>query len=337
MPSGYTVNGTDFDDLFLPRVIGAATANSGYKVGTQDLSDRYEASRSVGDRSTTTTNLKISSGADINTLYMAKRTAVIPRKTSIDEGGSVTFDVAVVGFAAGTTLYWTLSRSDLSPNNGSFVVQSSGAHSFTVTANNDVTTEGTTSFTASIRRDSVSGTIVATSADVTINDTSLTPPRPNYSIGLRVDVYRDVGTAAGSFLTGRWAKKGGFVRVLISRSSVLQYGADGKCSVGVSFANGSFTNITNWNTTLSITQDQLLNSTTNTIKGIVPGGEVGYYDITGVLPVPSSAGWQETRNCIPTGSITTITLRDNFAGTTKSGSVTMHSNGLTGQAYPKYF
>lgn len=179
MPSGYTVNGTDFDDLFLPRVIGAATANSGYKVGTQDLSDRYEASRSVGDRSTTTTNLKIASGADINTLYMAKRTAVIPRKTNIDEGTSVTFDVVVVGVAAGTTLYWTLSRSDLSPNSGSFVVQSSGAHSFTVTANNDVTTEGTTSFTASIRRDNVSGTIVATSTDVTINDTSIKPTYPD--------------------------------------------------------------------------------------------------------------------------------------------------------------
>jgi hypothetical protein len=178
MSSGYTVNGTDFDDLFLPRIIGAATGNSGYKVGTQDLSDRYEASRSVGDRSTTTTNFKISSGADINTLYMAKRTAVIPRKTSIDEGTSVTFDVAV-GVAAGTTLYWSLSRSDLSPNSGSFVVQSSGAHSFVVTANNDVTTEGTTSFTASIRRNSISGTIIATSADVTINDTSVKPTYPD--------------------------------------------------------------------------------------------------------------------------------------------------------------
>jgi hypothetical protein len=253
--------------------------------------------------------------------------SIAPSLSAINEGGSVTFNVSTTNVNPGTTLYWTLSRSDLTPNNGSFVV-SSGSNSFAVTANTDSFTEGPTSFTASIRTGSTSGGILVTSSAVGINDTSLDPI--NYSIGLRVDVYRDVGTAT-------WGKKGGFIRVLIKRDSILQYGSDGKCNVTVSFANNSMSSIPNWNTTLRITQNELLNSVPNTITGIVPATDAGYYDITGVLPRPSTAGWKETRGCIPSGSTTTVTLRDTLAGTTKSGSVGTHSNGLTGQAYPKYF
>ena len=79
------------------------------------------------------------------------------------------------------------------------------------------------------------------------------PPADCTTVGIEI-----VGTAAGSLLVGyNRGKKGGFVRVLISRDSVLQYGADGKCNVSVSFTNASFENIKNWNTTLSITQDLL--------------------------------------------------------------------------------
>jgi hypothetical protein len=262
--------------------------------------------------------------------------SIEPSLSAINEGGSVTFNVATTNVNPGTTLYWTTSRTDLTPNNGSFVV-SSGSNSFAVTANTDSFTEGPTSFTASLRAGSTSGGILVTSSAVGINDTSLDPI--NYSIGLRVDVYRDVGTAEGSFIKGyqRGGTKGGFIRVLLKRDSVLQYGSDGKCNVTVSFANNSMTGETNWNTTLRITQNQLLNDVPNTITGIVPATDAGYYDITGVLPRPSTFGWQETRGCIPAGSTTTVTLRDTLAGTTKSGSVGTHSNGLTGQAYPKYF
>lgn len=442
MPTGYTINGTDFDDIFKPRV-GTAGAACGYNVvtstnpyTTQDLASRYEPSRGVTDQIPELTGLKNSAGVDLRDLFMnggfeiiptytivANKTsinettdrtvtfvltttdvpngtvlyvslsrtdltlsastitvnsntasfsatastdataegyvtfqailrigsqsgpevqrsdaiglidssipiptyAIAPTASVINEGGSVTFNVATTNVNPGTTLYWTLSRSDLTPNNGSFVV-SSGSNSFIVTANTDTFTEGPTSFTASLRTGSTGGGILVTSSEVGINDTSQDPI--NYSIGLRVDVYRDVGTAAGSLFAGyqRGGKKGGFIRVLISSNSVLQYGSDGKCNVTVSFANNSMTSETNWNTTLRITQNQLLNST-----------DAGYYDITGVLPRPSTAGWSQTRGCIPSGSTTTITLKDTLAGTTKSGSVGTHSNGLTGQAYPKYF
>ena len=64
--------------------------------------------------------------------------AIAPSTLSINEttNRSVTFTVTTTNVNPGTTLYWTLSRSDLTPNSGSFVV-SSGSNSFAVTANED--------------------------------------------------------------------------------------------------------------------------------------------------------------------------------------------------------
>jgi hypothetical protein len=100
--------------------------------------------------------------------------SIAPSLSAINEGGSVTFNVSTTNVNPGTTLYWTTSRTDLTPNNGSFVV-SSGSNSFAVTANLDSTTEGPTSFTASLRTGSIGGGILVTSTAVSIADTSTTP------------------------------------------------------------------------------------------------------------------------------------------------------------------
>jgi hypothetical protein len=291
MPTGYTINGTDFDNLFKPRV-GTAGAACGYNVVTstnpyvtQDLASRYEPSRGAGDRIPELTGLKNSAGVDLRDLFMnvgfqiiptytivANKTSInettdrtvtftltttdvpngtvlyvsltrsdltlsastitvnsntasfsatalddataegyvtfqailrkdsqtgievgrsnaiglidssipiptysiAPSLSAINEGGSVTFNVSTTNVNPGTTLYWTTSRTDLTPNNGSFVV-SSGSNSFAVTANLDSTTEGPTSFTASLRTGSTSGGILVTSTAVSIADTSTTP------------------------------------------------------------------------------------------------------------------------------------------------------------------
>jgi hypothetical protein len=291
MPTGYTINGTDFDNLFKPRV-GTAGAACGYNVVTstnpyvtQDLASRYEPSRGAGDRIPELTGLKNSAGVDLSDLFMnvgfqiiptytivANKTSInettdrtvtftltttdvpngtvlyvsltrsdltlsastitvnsstasfsatastdataegyvtfqailrkdsqtgievgrsnaiglidssipiptysiAPSLSAINEGGSVTFNVSTTNVNPGTTLYWTTSRTDLTPNNSSFVV-SSGSNSFAVTANLDSTTEGPTSFTASLRTESTSGGILVTSTAVSIADTSTTP------------------------------------------------------------------------------------------------------------------------------------------------------------------
>jgi hypothetical protein len=104
--------------------------------------------------------------------------AVTPAATSVNEGEALTVDVAVTGVPGGTTLYWSVTRqADFTESTGSFTVQS-GVGQFTVTPLADATTEGAETFTVSIRTDSVSGTIVATSDPITINDVSLDSPAP---------------------------------------------------------------------------------------------------------------------------------------------------------------
>lgn len=108
---------------------------------------------------------------------------ISPSATSVDEGGTVTFTITTTGLTNGTTLYWstnvvsgTLNASDFTDGllTGSFTVTGNSG-SFTRTLTNDSVTEGSESFTISIRTGSVSGTVVATSATITVNDTSLTP------------------------------------------------------------------------------------------------------------------------------------------------------------------
>lgn len=94
--------------------------------------------------------------------------------SSINEGSAGTLNVTTLGVADGTTLYWTIETraSDFATSSGSFTV-TSNAGSFTVTPTADLLTEGIETFTVAIRTDSTSGTIVATTATVDINDTSI--------------------------------------------------------------------------------------------------------------------------------------------------------------------
>lgn len=102
---------------------------------------------------------------------------VTPAASSVNEGASLTVNVTTV--PADGTFYWTINHittvdADFSAVNGT-VVTSSGAGSFTVTAADDMVTEGAQTFTISMREGSITGTVLATSTTVTVNDTSLTP------------------------------------------------------------------------------------------------------------------------------------------------------------------
>lgn len=94
---------------------------------------------------------------------------------STNEGASATVNVTTTNVSNGTVLYWTVNATtaDVSTTSGSFTVNSN-AGSFTIPAVADSTTEGTETYTISIRTGSTSGTVVATST-LTIYDTSTTP------------------------------------------------------------------------------------------------------------------------------------------------------------------
>lgn len=108
------------------------------------------------------------------------RYTVVPSTSSLNEGSSVTFNVTTSNVQSGTTLYWSLNQVSGTINSsdftgasttGSFTV-TNGSGSVTLTLANDGATEGTESFQFQVRTQSISGTIVATSTTVTINDTS---------------------------------------------------------------------------------------------------------------------------------------------------------------------
>lgn len=120
--------------------------------------------------------------------------SVSPSTTSVNEGSSVTFTTNTDGVANGTTLYYTLNpvsgivnTSDFSSGSlsGSFVISGAsgtyntgGSATVSYTLANDLALEGQESFQLQVRTGSTTGTIVATSSTVTINDTSV----PTYSV-----------------------------------------------------------------------------------------------------------------------------------------------------------
>ena len=98
---------------------------------------------------------------------------------NVDEGTSVAINVTTTGISNGTTLYWTIantttSSADFTATSGSFVINSNSG-SFNITASADYATEGSETFQVEIRTGSTSGTIVATTGSVTINDTTIYP------------------------------------------------------------------------------------------------------------------------------------------------------------------
>jgi len=97
---------------------------------------------------------------------------------SVDEGSTGTFNVTTTNVANATTLYWTVLDSrvanvvtDFTSNSGSFSIISN-AGTFNVTPAADSLTEGTETFQVQLRTGNRGGPVVATSANVTINDTS---------------------------------------------------------------------------------------------------------------------------------------------------------------------
>jgi hypothetical protein len=106
--------------------------------------------------------------------------------TSVNEGATVTWTVTTTNVANETILFYSIDQGVGRPTAEDFE-DNLVAASFTIidntasiskTIKNDTTTEGPETITLRIRTVSTSGTIVATSADVIINDTSLSSPTP---------------------------------------------------------------------------------------------------------------------------------------------------------------
>jgi len=128
--------------------------------------------------------------------------AATPAATDIDEGSALTINVATTNVADATTLYWTVTNAgDFGTSSGSFTI-TSDAGSFTVTPTADATTEGAETFQVQIRTGSVSGTVVDTTDNITINDTSTFSPDYTITVTNSGNSYTLSGTDRNGAVSG---------------------------------------------------------------------------------------------------------------------------------------
>jgi hypothetical protein len=98
--------------------------------------------------------------------------SAVPDVTDVDEGDPVTYTVTTTNVSDGTVLYWEVSSpDDFAVDTGNFTINSNTG-SFSVTPSADTLTEGTETFTVTIRLGAADGPVVTTTPSVTINDTS---------------------------------------------------------------------------------------------------------------------------------------------------------------------
>jgi hypothetical protein len=120
----------------------------------------------------------LASGASGSSAPPTPTYTLTPATTSTNEGSSLTLTVGGTNIPDGT-YYWTIGSGseDFVTTDGTVSVTSNSG-SFTVTPTADSTTEGSEMFIVALREGSTSGTILASSGSITINDTSLTPVPP---------------------------------------------------------------------------------------------------------------------------------------------------------------
>lgn len=107
---------------------------------------------------------------------------LVAADSTVNEGGSLRFNLSTTHVAANTTLVWKLSGTGITTADveggtlqGSVTVDANGKAGFSVTLTNDALTEGAETLVASLFADAGSVTALS-SATVTVNDTSQAPP-----------------------------------------------------------------------------------------------------------------------------------------------------------------
>jgi predicted RecA/RadA family phage recombinase len=171
--------------------------------------------------------------------------------TSTNEGVSAPFNISTTNVVNDTTLYWTVnhvttSNADVDLTSGSFSI-TSNTGTFTVPVTADLLTEGRETFSVSIRTGSITGPVVATSSNITINDTSLTPP--TYSISVSKKIVNEGASLVCTVTTTQ-----------ISNGTILYWKINNKSTTVEDFdlTSGSFTITSNVGTfAIPITADLL--------------------------------------------------------------------------------
>ena len=188
-PLYYSTNGTanaaDFTDNSLTGSFSLVSTGSTTGVGTIVRAIATDFDTESGEQFSITVRTGSTSGPGVTTSSNVTIGDVTPTinvtesATTVDEGGSVTFTISGSNIPDGTYYYTIyeeegfITSSDFNPEslNGSFSVSNNNG-SFNIILANDLTSEGVDKFKVEIRLGSISGTVIAESSIITINDTS---------------------------------------------------------------------------------------------------------------------------------------------------------------------
>ena len=182
----YTLDGTNVDYLDFDDYTKQGTFTVSAGVGTVTKTLRSDLSNTEGTE-TFTFNVRIGSVtgdivATSNSVSVTDATySITESSTILNEGDSVTFTINTTGVSDGSVLYWSFDGTNIDYLDfdnyyryGTFTV-SAGVGTVTSTIRADLTnSEGTEYFYFNVRTDSVTGTVVATSNLITINDATYT-------------------------------------------------------------------------------------------------------------------------------------------------------------------
>lgn len=182
--------------------------------------------------------------ANADNIPLTPTYSVVPTANNVNEGSSATFNVSGTNIVNGT-YYWTIGErpEDFVIASNSFTISNNRA-TITVTPRSDITTEGSETFTVSIRSGSTSGPILATSYPITINDTSQSPPATasyQYAViggggggggggSFQTQTAAGGGGGAGGFLTGSLNTTGSTLSITVGA------GGDGQFQITTSNA-----------------------------------------------------------------------------------------------------
>lgn len=180
-----TQNNTSAADFTDNAMSGTVTINSNIGIITRTLV-AGDGNAEPNDKFTISVRTGSSSGpikatsSQVEIIDVEATFSIAPNLSTVNEGSSVIFTVTTTLIANGSTLYWTLggtaNGSDFSDSASSGTVIINGnSGTITRTLRNDLITDGPENFFLRLRTGSTSGTIVATSSTVSINDTSRTP------------------------------------------------------------------------------------------------------------------------------------------------------------------
>ena len=208
----YSTSGTvSSDDFSNNSLTGSFVVNNNTATVTRtianDVNTEGNETFNLVVRTTSSSGTVVATSSTITVLDVVPEYSVTPSTNSVNEGSSVVFTVTTVGIANATVLYWTtlstlgsISASDFNDAaaSGSFTINNNTG-TITRTLASDRFTEGPGQFKLQIRTASTSGTIVATSNEVTINDTSVDVGQNANGLTFGpVQVNRDVGVVANA-------------------------------------------------------------------------------------------------------------------------------------------